>query len=45
MVFPDTSPTCVSGVECFGNDQPVRAASLVPDEDPYDVLEVSPFVR
>ena len=24
-VFPDTSPTCVSGSRCVGNDQPVRS--------------------
>ena len=29
-VFPDTSPTCVLGGECFGMDEPVRAASWAP---------------
>ena len=45
MVFPDTSPTCVSGAECFGIDQPVGAASLAPHGHPYSVSEVSFFLR
>ena len=45
MFFPDTSPTCVPGRECFEIDRPVRAASLAPHEHPYHIPELSPFFR
>ena len=41
MVLPDTRPTCVFGGECCGIDKPVRAASLAPHKETYDVAEVS----
>ena len=44
MVFRNTSPTCVLGGECFGIDQPVRAASSAPHGHPYHVPVVSPFL-
>ena len=43
MVFPETSPTCVLGGECFGIYQPVRAASLAPHGHSYNVPEVIIF--